>query len=282
LLTSDFFSLHRILMLGTGAFPPTPNPYVGLEMLSAQADTYPDARDQVCDSLRILQSMHEEWKHLLRTEDTAMSMRFQHLHREIAGEICGVGEDLDGISKVMAVVERSRGTYPVDDAEMSKRRAFLRTSLAALEAIKDSFANSQTSAKQNVDRQAAEGASTPSPAWRAAGQDEAEALRVANERFLGAQRQDQQQLHAQQDDILVDIGRSAKRLKDVASEANKEIKFQNVLLHEFEQDVDRETGKLNTATKKLGRLLNTSDRSLLCTIIGLVALALLLLFLVLS
>jgi len=263
--------LHSVPMLGAGAFPPTTNAYAGLEILSAQADTYPEARDKVCDRLQILQSMHAEWKDFLRFEDTARSMRSQRLHREIAGEIRGVGEYLAGISKVtkklfILKAVHPKGTFLVDNAEMSRRRAFLRTSLSALEVIRASFANSQTIAKPNVDRHEAE----------------AESLRVASERFLGAQRQEQQQVHLQQDDILVDIDRSAKRLEEVNQDVGGRSTLRMELLHELEQDVDRETGKLYMLTKKIGQLLNTSDRSFICIENGLVALALLLLFLVCS
>lgn len=263
------------------ADPLLADPYGDVEMLSALSDPYPDARDQVQDSLRILQGMHEEWKRLLHAGNTAHSERFQHLHSEIAGELQGLGQDLDGISLAINVVETNRRSYPIDDVEMSRRRNFLRSSRGALHQVQESITSPQTTAKLHADRQEALTAKT-APAVGSTAEVEKADARAANEAFLGAQRQEQQRLYTQTEDYLVDIGKSAERLKQAAHTIGKEINHHNHLLEELDQDIDRETEKLNTVMKHVGRLLKTSDHSQICVIIGLAALLFVLLFLVIS
>jgi hypothetical protein len=254
-------------------------------VLSSLADPYLEAREQVQESLRILRAMHLEWKDLLFSANTAKSERFKHLHSEIAGELEGIREDLDGISLAMKVVESDRARYPVDDAEVAARHEFLRTSREAAEAVRKDVKSSHTTQKLESDRRDFLLHTTKSASEVDLEEGKASALAraaAANDAFLGLQRREQEQIYAQQDDYLVDIGRSAERLKMAAHEMGTEIKYHNELLEDLDRDIDKETENLNRVMKHVGRLLKTSDQSHICVILGLMALLVVLLFLIIS
>lgn len=253
-----------------------------LEMQSALADPYPEAMAQVRSSLQNVQGMHEEWKRLLRSENTALSERFQHLHAEIAGEMQGLDEDLEGISSAIKVVEINRKIFPLEDAELSRRRDFHRTSLAALRDVRENVQSQQVSSKMDADRREATAARAAAPSVGAQGRRSDSAERMATEDFLIDQRLEQQRIVAQQEDYMVDIGKSAERMKDMAGSINREIQHHNELLEDLHDDVDKETEKLNVVMKNVGRLLQTSDRTQLYVIIALSVLFLILLFFVVA
>merc|ERR1711979_146415 len=96
------------------------------------------------------------------------------------------------------------------------------------------------------------------------------------------QRQEQQQIIRQQDEALSALSDSVKRLGDTATTINVELKEQQQMLEELDEDIDKETEKLNFVMKKVGRLLQTSDTKQLCVIIALFVLLLALLFLVIN
>ena len=57
---------------------------------------------------------------------------------------------------------------------------------------------------------------------------------------------------------------------------------QQKMLEELDEDIDRETEKLNFVMKKIGRLLKTSDHKQLCVVIALFVLFMVLLFLIIN
>merc|ERR550525_767208 len=96
------------------------------------------------------------------------------------------------------------------------------------------------------------------------------------------QRQEQAQLIAQQDQDLTLLSQSAQRLNETARAINTELQDQQKMLEQLDEDIDKETEKLNFVMKRMGRLLKTSDNKQLCLIIGLFVLAVVLIFLVIN
>lgn len=100
--------------------------------------------------------------------------------------------------------------------------------------------------------------------------------------FVAGQRTEQCQILAQQDEALQQLSLSAERLNQTAQVINVELRDQQAMLEDLEQDIDRETERLNFVMRRMGRLLKTSDSRLLCLIIGLTVLSVVLLFLVIN
>merc|ERR550525_74046 len=96
------------------------------------------------------------------------------------------------------------------------------------------------------------------------------------------QRQEQAQLIAQQDQDLTLLSQSAQRLNETARTINTELQDQQKMLEELDEDIDKETEKLNFVMKRVGRLLQTSDNKQLCLIIGLSILMVVLIFLIIN
>merc|ERR550525_1506196 len=96
------------------------------------------------------------------------------------------------------------------------------------------------------------------------------------------QRQEQAQLIAQQDEALTLLSQSAQRLNETARTINTELQDQQKMLEELDEDIDKETEKLNFVMKRVGRLLKTSDKGQLCLIVGLFVLLIVLVFLLIN
>merc|ERR1712083_712582 len=116
------------------------------------------------------------------------------------------------------------------------------------------------------------------------GANHEEHVRIArdNQDFIDHQRQGQQQIIREQDKDLALLSQSAQRLGDTAKTINAELADQDEMLKKLDDDIDRETEKLNFVMKRMGRLLQTSDNKQLCLVIGLFVLAVVLVFLVIN
>lgn len=253
-------------------------------MLSSTTDPYYVAKDEVQQAIQKVRGMHGEWKRLLHAENTATSARFQELHSEIAGELRQLEYDLQDIDETIRMVEENRARFQFDDREVGSRKEFVRSSRTIVREIQDSVGGRQAKAKIDSDKRQALGTGTGagSAASRAAHEEKQAAISRDNQDFLDSQHQDQMQVIRRQDEDLTLLSESAKRLGETAKTINTELQDQEKMLQELDEDIDRETEKLNFVMKRMGRLLKTSDNKQLCLIIGLFVLSVVLVFLVIN
>lgn len=250
-------------------------------MLSSAKDPYYVARDEVQLVIQKVQSMHDEWRRLLHSENTAKSVRFQELHSEIAGELHQLDFDLQDITETIRMVEDNRAKFKFDDAEVASRREFVKASRGAVKDIKDSITSRQALGKIEVDKRQALGAAGSHGA--SVGRDERQGRAARDgQQFLERQRQEQGQIIARQDQDLSLLSQSAQRLGETARAINAELQDHKRMLEALDEDMDRETEKLNFVMKRMGRLLKTSDNKQLCLITGLFLLLVVLIFLVIN
>lgn len=250
-------------------------------MLSSVGDPYYVAKDEVVAAIKKVQGMHEEWKRLLHSENTARSSRFQELHVEITGELRQLDYDLQDITATISMVEENRAKFNFANAEITSRKAFVTNTRASVREIQDSVTGRAAQVKIEADKRSlitpASSASNP----RNTAETQKRMVKD-NQEYLERQRRDQQQIVAEQDLALSDLSASAKRLEHTAQTINQELKDQQQMLQALDEDVDRETEKMNFVMKRVGRLLKTSDSKQLCLIIGLVVLLVVLIFLIIS
>jgi hypothetical protein len=248
-------------------------------MLSATTDPYYVAKEEVEVALKKVKSMHANWKRILDGENTAKSNAFQELHVEIAGELRQLEFDFQDITATISMVEENRQRFKFDDAEINSRKQFVLASRQAAKEISESVNGAHADAKMATDkRELLMGQQQARKAAEARQSNNSQ----QNEAFISRQRQDQQMITQQQDDVLLELSKSAERLGQTAKTINIELQDHQRMLEELDEDIDRETEKLNFVMKRMGRLLKTSDNKQLCVIIGLVILAIVLLFLVIS
>merc|ERR1719265_1718496 len=100
-----------------------------------------------------------------------------------------------------------------------------------------------------------------------------------NEKFLRSHQEEQAQVMAMRDEQLSELSKSAERLGNTAVVINQELQEHQKMLQELDEDIDKETEKLNFVMKRIGKLLKTNDRKELCLIVALSALFVVLLFL---
>eukprot|EP00931_Biecheleriopsis_adriatica_P090301 TRINITY_DN64307_c0_g1_i1.p1 TRINITY_DN64307_c0_g1~~TRINITY_DN64307_c0_g1_i1.p1 ORF type:complete len:260 (-),score=76.74 TRINITY_DN64307_c0_g1_i1:53-727(-) len=223
--------------------------------------------------------MHEDWKRLLQSENTARSERFQKIHSELSGELRQLDMDLQDISATIEMVEGNRAAFQFDDAEIASRKRFVSDTRKTVKDIQDNVTSQRTFSKMESDKRQLLSSSASMQKDR----DERQGRMLKdNQDFLDRQRQSQMQIVAQQDEDLSALSASAQRLGNTAQIINTELKEQQKMLEELDEDIDKETEKLNFVMKRMGRLLKTSDNKQLCLIIGLSLLMVFLIFLVIN
>jgi len=246
-------------------------------MPSAAADPYYVAKEEVEGAIKRTQEMHNEWKRLLYSENTAKSQRFQTVHTEISGDVRQLDFDLQDIEATIKMVEDNRARFQISEAEIGSRKGFVSKSRGQVREMQASLSSSSATSKLEADKRQVLLAKQGSR-----NQDPNSAVARQNQGFLEQERQSQAQIIRKQDETLDQIASSAARLQQGAQSINLEIKEQQKMLEELDEDIVRETEKLNFVMKRIGRLLQTGDNKQICLIIALFILMIVLIFLVIN
>lgn len=247
-------------------------------MLSANADPWDVAKREVASNVKNVEDMHAEWQKLLHTENTASNKRFQYLHAEVVGELTQLGYDLQDCTATIECVERDPSRYNVNTDVIAGRKDFVKKCRTTAAEIKESVDKAQT----KIDADKRQFLLGKAGASGRGSQDAQNRHIKENDSFIVSVRQDQERIISQQDEALDELSKSAQRLGHTARTINVELQDQQKMLAELGDDIDKEAEKLNFVMKRMGRLLQTSDKGQLCLIIGLMILAVVLIFLIIN
>jgi hypothetical protein len=88
-----------------------------------------------------------------------------------------------------------------------------------------------------------------------------------NSKFIRGQQQIQKEQINQQDVQIGRLGEAVTRLDGIGRTINTELKEQNVLLQELDDDLDDAGNKMNVVMAKLSKLLKTKDGCQIWTIV---------------
>jgi len=227
-------------------------------MISARADPFDVAREEVEAAVRKVQFMHKEWRRLLETENTAESQRFQDLQAELLGELQQLDYDLQEVDGSISTVEENRARFALDDAQIASRKAFLQRSRQVHQEVRSSLESSRARGKLEDDRRKAL-QSRREEARRIEERERNKREEVDTDYYLQEQQQLQRQLLDDQDQELAELSKTTQRLGQTAQVINQEIISQQKMLEELNEDMDREMEKMDFLTKGMGRLLKTNN-----------------------
>mmetsp|Transcript_91655 Transcript_91655/g.259607 ORF Transcript_91655/g.259607 Transcript_91655/m.259607 type:complete len:248 (-) Transcript_91655:105-848(-) len=246
-------------------------------MLPSITDPFDVAKDVVQGSVQKVKAMHKDWKRKLETENTAESRLFQDLHAELLGELQQLDYDLQEVERSITTVEENRDRFKLDEAQLTARREFARSSRASHREVREELGGRRTAAKMESDRREL--------LMRQKQKQEVEQKRhqdLEDEAFLQEQRQLQRQLVDAQEDELNTLSKTTEMLGVAAHTINGELETQQKMLDELNQEFEMESEKMNVLMKGAGQVLKTNNRWQIGVIAGMILLFFLLLWLFLN
>lgn len=133
-------------------------------------------------------------------------------------------------------VERNRARYPyIDDRELASRKAFVERIEKAVQGMKEYYFGREVQGKLDSDQR--KQLTMRAEAERADAVRQANAYHTANSSFLNDQSQQQAVIRTQQDQALDRMGNSLDTLKEMATAIDSELKDQEVMLNDLDNEV---------------------------------------------
>lgn len=224
-----------------------------------------DPFDVVKEKAQELQSKlardFNEWKDHLENTNTANNKEFSKSQKSVRSSLKQLQAYLNDLQRTIDIVNQNRHKFPgISEEELQNRQKFVSTAKAGFKEMRSVMSSQRTKAKIEQDRSKALMSRDVTSAYERGIRDE-------NSELLRGREQQQQLLEAKQDVVLEDMSEALSRLGDVSHTIGKELKEQEELLNEIDDEVTMAQGNMDVAMKKLEKLLGTSDRGRMCLIL---------------
>mmetsp|Transcript_51820 Transcript_51820/g.119129 ORF Transcript_51820/g.119129 Transcript_51820/m.119129 type:complete len:256 (-) Transcript_51820:163-930(-) len=251
-------------------------------------DPFEEVRDEVTRALTAADGQFAKWQ---RT-------RSDYVRSQLCARLSGIEMDLKDMEDALAKVEADRGRFPIDDTELQARHAFIKTSravvsvhLAELAVCESSTSGNKPGgspcSKPGAGDEERDSLLASAPARKAGGKSKGKAsARGAADgaqhiELIDTQQQVQQQLQAEQEEVLDGLHSAVGNLKSMSGAMNEELAQQAAIVGDLEGQVDSTATALSTLKKKMQALMPKKEgkERLILVVVSIVLIILVLLVL---
>ena len=241
------------------------------------ADPFYAFRDELALSVERARARFERWKTSLDS-GSAGSRKFKKEHAAFQKDLNKLLASVGDLEVVLKRIQSKRSAYAhIDDTELMKRKMAIKELKVDINMMRSKLNDKSTQQKIDEEEQ---------KEFRRKGRRKGQHIELSQNDGMGAggyaeeQQQRQDLLRRQQDEHLGDLEDSVGRLGVMATSINVEIEEQNRMLDEFDDDLEKAQGRMETVLVKMDKMLKTKNRCQTCTILWLIVIVIVLFFLV--
>jgi len=211
-------------------------------------DPFYQVKDEVQNAADTAEAIFTRWQELLKSTNTAENDEFDWTTQELIENLKTIEQDLEALDETVCIVEKNMDRFSLDSRDIDQRKRFIVDTRTRIQSIRGAIDHPNTHEKMEQDKRKAlilSGASS-------AAQD------LRGNLIIDDEKNEQQQLMADQDDIMGEIGQSVDRLNESALVINEELKSQNTLLEDTNKNAADLLDRVKVSSKKLTDLLESS------------------------
>ena len=244
------------------------------KMNSSASDPYYVARDAVNQTTTLLRSSFLAWERYL-SGSNLNGGSFSDITRRLLDDVDHLEEDLSVIESSIKAVESNPHRYALKPGELDLRKQWVANQHRLCVDIRAKATGPDAKAKIEAEKRMSSAIIDERSRQKRLAEE-------ANQTSIGESKTVHQQIIAQQDETLNELARVTDRLGQTAVVINTELQDQQRLLHELDQDIDRQQEKMNYVMGKMAKLLKTSDTKQLIFVLILLIIAVVLFMMNLS
>lgn len=236
--------------------------------MSSMQDPFYLVKEEVTQSLHGISALHERWKVLLDTTNTATNEEFKWTLNEIKNAMKSIEWDLSDLEETINIVETNRAKFKINQQELEDRKSFINGAKQRIEDIKGDLNSVRTKGimeKHQRDMLMKQNRRTEQKSKLE------EAIQQDNQRFIDDQHGQQQTIMRQQDEDLTQLEGTVGTLRNMGITIGNTLQQHETLINEIDHDVTKADSSLKGAVRKLNALIDsTSDNKQLCIIVILI------------
>jgi len=243
-------------------------------MAASAQDPFYVVKDELATKVQHIQGRLQNFRRLLASTNTATDTEFKECRKTLGRELKSAEKQLRDLNLTVELVQRDRQQFAhIDDYELEKRSSYVAETRRTLSDVRAFYSGDEVKQKMLADERK-EIEKRPASNLGAMSSDDME-----NTHFIHDQQAQQRMIMNQQDEDLEELGFAVDRVQDMAVGINSELKTQNRMLNDLDQDLDEATEKMNFVMGKLAKLLKTKDTCQIWTILALTLILIILIFL---
>jgi len=223
-------------------------------------DPFHAVRDNVQVNIDRIKVKYERFQDLVKNSDTATSTDFKELRKGLAKEIKSAERQIKDLRGTVDMVDKNREKFlHIKDNELNQRKKFVEDSHKTVNDVKAYLDSSTVRRKIDDDENKLK--------MKSADTSLMNDIERGNEDFISETTQLSKQLIKQQDESVGALSHAVDRLQEYGKSINSELKIQNKMLDELDNDLDDAGNKMNFVQAKLSKLLKTKDGCQIWTIV---------------
>lgn len=211
-------------------------------------DPFYEVKEEVQHAADTAEAIFTRWQELLKNTNTAENDEFDWTTTELISNLKSIEQDLGALDETVSIVEKNLGRFNLDHENIHLRKRFIEDTRTRIQAIRGAIDHPATHQKMERDRRAALALDSAT--------DTAADLR--GNLVLEDEKMEQQQLMAEQDEMMGEIGESVDRLQMVAIDMNEELTTQTRMLEDTSKNAADLLDRVKVSSKKLTDLLENS------------------------
>merc|ERR1712054_455171 len=211
-------------------------------------DPFYVVKEEVQHAADTAEAIFTRWQELLKNPNTAENDEFDWTTSELISNLKSIEGDLAALDETVSIVEKNLGRFNLDAENIELRKRFIDDTRMRIQNIRSAIDHPTTHQKMERDRRAA----------LQLGNATNTAAELRGNLILEDEKMEQQQLMAEQDEMMGEIGESVDRLQQVSLDMNAELVSQNRMLEDTAKNSADLLDRVKVSSKKLTDLLEKS------------------------
>ncbi|KAF9110276.1 hypothetical protein BGX27_006573 [Mortierella sp. AM989] len=231
-------------------------------------------KNDILSSLNSASTLYASWKRILQTVTSADNEELVKTKEELFQIISNVEQDLEDLDDAVKAVIENPQKFNLTTRESNARKQFVDQTRRKVQDMKTTLEKPITIGAAQIDRIALledAGSSSPrgyqKPSRR-------ENMMYSNSKFVEQEAQQQQMLMQEQDQQLDGVMTTVINMREIATTMNSELEDQSMLLDDLDEHVDRTSGSLQKAMKRMNHFIKQNEESKASCCIGILIMVL--------
>ncbi|KAF8984846.1 hypothetical protein BGZ46_006788 [Entomortierella lignicola] len=234
-------------------------------------------KNDVLSYLNNASTLYASWKRILQTVTSADNEELVKTKEELLQIINNVEQDLEDLDDAVKAVIENPQRFNLTTRESNARKQFVDQTRRKIQDMKAALEKPIKIGSEQLDRLALledVGTSSPRGYQKPSRRDN---MMYSNAKFVEQEAQQQQILLQEQDQQLDGVMTTVINMREIATTMNGELQDQSMLLDDLDEHVDRTSGSLQKAMRRMNHFIKQNEESKSSCCIGILIIVLIIL-----
>ncbi|KAF9582350.1 hypothetical protein BGW38_000315 [Lunasporangiospora selenospora] len=216
-------------------------------------------KNDVLSSLGNASTLSESYKRIAQTVTSTENEELLKTREELNQILSNIEQDLEDLDEAVKAVVENPQRFNLTTREMNSRKQFVEQTRRKVQGMRTTLDKPVKIGSAQLDRMALmedAGSSSPRGYQKPSRRDN---VMYSNSKFVEQEAMQQQMLIQEQDQQLDGVMHTVLNMREIATTMNGELQDQSMLLDDLDDHVDRSSGRLQSAMKRMSDFIKANE-----------------------